>query len=513
MDNARELIMRDIAVQEEARAAKLDKEPKRGLLKVPQLLSAAVQAGIAAGNINLSSGPTGERLGLSENAQAAVDKQDDRLAEFERKRQLRSIFVPTGDREVKRQLRSLLQPICLFGEDAADRRDRLRGLLEKLGAGALKRLEEGGLESQVKEETQGEVWYHEGPQELKQHRIRIAEESLGRSRERLKKARLKLAHGDSAANAERQQLHNKLRTLGNYCSQVGCTRPLSACQFSPDGQMLATASWSGLCKLWSVPDAKQVKQLRGHNQRVGAIVWHPKARISQEPSALNLVSCDASGTVRCWSTESEEPIASLEGHEKRVSRVAFHPSGNYLGSACYDHSWRLWDMNTKTEILHQEGHSKPVYTVCFHKDGSLAGTGGLDCHARIWDLRSGKNVLTLQGHIKDILAMDFSPNGYHCVTGSEDNTIRLWDLRQRKSVYTIGAHNNLVSSLKYSADGETLVSTSFDQDVKIWAMPACTPLKTLKGHEGRVMSCDISPDSKYIVSASYDRTFKLWAAE
>lgn len=57
-------------------------------MRIPQLLSAEVQAGIAAGNINLSSGPAGERLGLSENAQAAVDKQDDLLAQFERKKQV-----------------------------------------------------------------------------------------------------------------------------------------------------------------------------------------------------------------------------------------------------------------------------------------------------------------------------------------------------------------------------------------------------------------------------------------
>lgn len=302
-------------------------------------------------------------------------------------------------------------------------------------------------------------WY------CKIHRITIAASSLVASRDRLKKARLQLAKGDRQLSAERQRLHGRLRTYGNYCSQVGCQRPLSASQFSPDGKMLATASWSGLCKLWTVPDCKEIKSLRGHQQRVGAVVWHPKAGIGQDASAVNLVSCDVLGKVQCWSMGSEEPIASLEGHEKRVSRVAFHPTGDYLGTACYDNSWRLWDVNRQTEILHQEGHSKPVYTICFHKDGGvsslflgcqllilssnwlrcdvncliydklsfillfiyqfvqLVGTAGLDCFPRIWDLRSGRNILTLEGHVQNVLAMDFSPNGYHCVTGSEDHTV------------------------------------------------------------------------------------------
>ena len=40
--------------------------------------------------------------------------------------------------------------------------------------------------------------------------------------------------------------------------EVGDVRPLSHCAFSPDPKTsyLATASWSGLVKLWTVPSAE-----------------------------------------------------------------------------------------------------------------------------------------------------------------------------------------------------------------------------------------------------------------
>lgn len=51
------------------------------------------------------------------------------LEEFERRKRARLINVSTDDVEVKRNLRQLNEPICLFGEGPAERRKRLKELL------------------------------------------------------------------------------------------------------------------------------------------------------------------------------------------------------------------------------------------------------------------------------------------------------------------------------------------------------------------------------------------------
>ena len=38
----------------------------------------------------------------------------------------------------------------------------------------------------------------------------------------------------------------------------------------------------------------------GHNVNVGAIVFHPKATISLEDSAVNMASCSREGAVKLW---------------------------------------------------------------------------------------------------------------------------------------------------------------------------------------------------------------------
>lgn len=51
--------------------------------------------------------------------------------EFERRRKARQVNVSTDDSEVKTSLRQLGEPICLFGEGPAERRNRLRDLLSR----------------------------------------------------------------------------------------------------------------------------------------------------------------------------------------------------------------------------------------------------------------------------------------------------------------------------------------------------------------------------------------------
>src|SRR5258707_9136827 len=54
-----------------------------------------------------------------------------------------------------------------------------------------------------------------------------------------------------------------VKTTQNIGSQIGDDRPISVVRFSPNSKLLATGSWTGLVKVWSVPDCKLSSTLRG----------------------------------------------------------------------------------------------------------------------------------------------------------------------------------------------------------------------------------------------------------
>ncbi|OQR78776.1 U4/U6 small nuclear ribonucleoprotein Prp4-like [Tropilaelaps mercedesae] len=287
---------------------------------------------------------------------------------------------------------------------------------------------------------------------------------------------------------------------------------MSWCEWAPDESLVATASWSGLCRIWKAETLQQVKLLRGHEGQASCVTFHPGAIRIQKISELNLASCSTDGTICLWNLESDTPketIRDMTPH--RVSRVAFHPSGRFLACCVYDNTWRLFDLHHKMEILYQDGHSRPVHDIAFHGDGSLAATAGRDAFGRLWDLRTGRCIMFLEGHLRDLLCVDFAPNGYQLATGGQDNSAKIWDIRHRKCEYTIPAHTNIISRIKFDkSSGQFLVSASYDNTLKFWAAPDWTPIHKLSGHDGKVMSCDVDAKGEAILSCSFDRTFKLW---
>jgi U4/U6 small nuclear ribonucleoprotein PRP4 len=119
------------------------------------------------------------------------------LSELDRKKLARKIALPTNDGEVRNLLRQLDQPVTLFGEGPADRRDRLREFMARL---RMEQREQRGDEDDQSGESQGssdrdsegeegegnsqdegdEEFYTEGTVQLKKARKEIANYSLPR---------------------------------------------------------------------------------------------------------------------------------------------------------------------------------------------------------------------------------------------------------------------------------------------------------------------------------------------
>jgi WD40 repeat protein len=90
--------------------------------------------------------------------------------------------------------------------------------------------------------------------------------------------------------------------------------------------------------------------------------------------------------------EKSRILHTLKGHQGAVNDCDFHPSGQYIGTASSDYTWRLWDVETGKELLLQDGHVQDCTAITFQHDGSLVLSADAAGVALLWDLRSGQEI-------------------------------------------------------------------------------------------------------------------------
>lgn len=437
---------------------------------------------------------------------------------FRRKKLARSVPIPTNDSDVKTKLRELGKPICLFGEKAIDRRERLKKEVEELvmKEGVIPTVFTKTKPVSKSEVEENEVFYTEGSTELKKARLEIAKYSIPRSTYRIEIAKKKFMELDRIE--ESQEYEHFLDSNKNFefvSSQYADERGCSRGALSPNDKYYGVAGWSGQCTIFDVPNLNKVTVLKGHTDKVNSIAFHPRSQTEIPPMGPNIATGSSDSSIKLWSFDpnlEHQKSTTFKGHEDRVNMVDFHPMGNYIASTSNDKTWRLWDVETKKELLLQEGHSASVYALSFQPDGALLATADLAGIGLIWDLRSGRCIMSLQGHVKQILSIKFSGNGYQVATGGDDNTVRIWDLRRKICAYTIPAHNSTVSDLAFEhSDSKFLLTASYDSSFKMWNNRDWSIVRTFSStSEGKLTSIVSTKDNKNIITSSLDRTVKLW---
>jgi len=289
----------------------------------------------------------------------------------------------------------------------------------------------------------------------------------------------------------------ELNHLENHDSDV------YSVSFSPDGQILASASHDKTIKLWDVQTGKQITTLDGHDHYVLSVSFSPNGQI--------LASASWDKTIKLWDVQTGKQITTLNGHDHYVLSVSFSPDGQLLASASHDKIIKLWDVQTGKQITTLNGHDDSVLSVSFSPDGQLLASASTDKTIKLWDVQTGKQITTLNGH--DLVnSVSFSPDGQILASASTDKTIKLWDIQTGKEITTLDGHHDFVLSVSFSPDGQILASASRDTTIKLWDVQTGKEITTLNGHHSDVLSVSFSPNGQILASASGDKTIKLASA-
>lgn len=253
----------------------------------------------------------------------------------------------------------------------------------------------------------------------------------------------------SPQNAARGNLRERLTEEWSNAVQTDTLRSptaISALQFSPDGQLLASLGTSQIT-IWNLNQGKIQRILPGHyaskiSMEIAptAIAFSPDSRfIATSSWSQGLLSPDQAIIVRDTITgEKVLGITNLDG----CRQILFDVSGEIIYGAC-GLGVTAWSFPEGKELFSFDTEY-PVETIAQSPQG-----------------------LSLNGEKEKIIAtVDANVSGGQ----GQSKQIQLWQLDQNQGtlIRTLDGHENELAKLEFTADGKKLVSSSYDGKINVW---------------------------------------------
>ncbi len=309
----------------------------------------------------------------------------------------------------------------------------------------------------------------------------------------------------SNAPPDEELQHDTLHISGNPPTQVpplrthkGHASGVQAIDFSPDGEIIATASDDQTIKFWS-KDGKELRTFRGHS---GA-VWD----INFSPDGKSIASLGAGNAIKLWQPNNIFFLPLL-GHDAAVYAAAFAPDSKLVATASMDGTVKLWRVDGTLLKTLKEGIGG-LWDVAFSPDGQLIATAG-EKTVKLWH-KSGRFLGEIKAHKGVVYGISWSPDGKIIASASFDGTIKLWQ-PDGVLVRTLKLDGSSFWDVAFSPDGEALAAVSSSGAIAIWKLDG-TLLQAIDAHQAMTTGVSFSPDRKTLASGSMDSTVKLWKLE
>jgi WD40 repeat protein len=196
-------------------------------------------------------------------------------------------------------------------------------------------------------------------------------------------------------------------------------------------------------RLWNAQTGAAYGTLEGHTSWVTAVAFSPDGEL--------LASASEDETVRLWNLATWPACSILIGHSDSVEKVEFSPDGQILASASNDRTIRLWNTNTGAACATFEAGR----AMAFSPDALVFASATLTVDINLRNLKTGKISAIFTGYAKRVGALAFSHDGQFHASASDNTAIVLWDPRTAQKLRVI-EDNTRINWLTFTANSAYL---------------------------------------------------------
>ena len=244
----------------------------------------------------------------------------------------------------------------------------------------------------------------------------------------------------------------------------------------------------------AVYKSTEKNRLEGHTDTINHIKFSPNDQL--------LASASDDKTVKIWGIDGAL-VTTLIGHTDKVNAVIFSPNGEFLASASDDKTVKIWEIDGAL-VTTLAGHTDKVNAVNFSADGKLLASASDDKTVKIWGIDSDLKR-TLEGHTDRVISVSFSPDGRSVASSGEYDVVKLWrlDSEQVDDIESLEINERSfgINDIRFSTDGKKLTLLGAYGGANLWDVNG-NLLKTINFRNYHSLHTSLTHDNQLLASVS-----------
>ena len=195
----------------------------------------------------------------------------------------------------------------------------------------------------------------------------------------------------------------------------GHKAPVAALAVSPDGALLASASWDHTVRLWPL-NGGAPRILEGNSQNVNGVAFSPDGR--------QVISAGYDATLRIWPVSGDgDPV--VRTLPTPLNAVAVAADGEIVAGGA---DGKVYFLSPQGELRAAvQASPTPIIALAVSKDGALVAAAGIRGSVAIIASKIRNVQKTLVGPGLPVWSVAFFPDNRTLLTGGADRMLRRWN--------------------------------------------------------------------------------------
>jgi len=254
---------------------------------------------------------------------------------------------------------------------------------------------------------------------------------------------------------------------------VSHTGEVFACQWNPKfPQTLATGASDATAVLWTLPPGRSGPKAGKAASDTKKVLLHaPAAASSRDVTTLewspdgNLLATGSyDGTARLWTLQGSS-AGTLTGHMGPIFSLRWTTDSKYILSGGVDKTARIWEAKSGREVKRFNVHLAPTLDVAWRDNTSFA-TCSSDKTVTFCRWDQPEPIHKWAEHTDEVNAVVWDPTAKLVASCSDDKSVKVWTPGQAKSTATLSGHEREIYTVRWrplgGGNAERLLSASFD---------------------------------------------------